>query len=72
MDLGGSGRVTYQPMFGRYRSRPTVLRVVFYPYCLLAAGKEGMKRDSQMGFGMGWIDTQHDAHADGYAAHGKL
>jgi hypothetical protein len=49
-----------------------VLRVVFYPYCLLAAGKEGMKRDSLMGFGMGWIDTQHDAHADGYAAHGKL
>lgn len=25
-----------------------------------------------MGFGMRWIDTQHDAHADGYAAHGKL
>lgn len=25
-----------------------------------------------MGFGMGWIDTLHDAHADGYAAHGKF
>lgn len=42
MDLGGSGRVMYQLISGRCRSRPTVLRVVFYPYCLLAAGDEGL------------------------------